>query len=174
MNYLIVGSAGYIGSNVCKFLLEKGHNVFPIDLKFGKDYKDYSDFELLNKQIDVCVFLAAIPGIKNCEENTDNAIAENILKPIKFFRRLHKNENINTYFISSIAANNPQSSFYAMTKYILEREIIWNYSSKFKIIRLSNVYGGINFENKNTVISTFIKQIKNNEDITVNGDRKSK
>ena len=48
MNFLISGSAGFIGFHLCEFLLKKKHSVFGID-----DLNNYYDVNLKKSRLNI-------------------------------------------------------------------------------------------------------------------------
>lgn len=173
-NILLIGGHGYIGKNLLdklnKIKNEFNLNIRSIDLTSNGDFNDLKDEEL--KDVDLCIFFAAISGIQLCNEYPNDTINENILKPIYLFEKLRKH-NSHIIFSSSIAARKPDSSLYAFSKRTIEKWLIDNINkNKRTILRFSNVFGGINFENKTSVIAKFRNAILNNEKLLINGDGK--
>ena len=94
MNILITGGAGFIGSELGKFLVTQGHNVKILDnLEYG--YKDNfedneilknnfikadirnNDFEKYLKDVDVLYHFAGISALPECESNPYKAFDVN-------------------------------------------------------------------------------------------------
>lgn len=174
-NILITGAAGYIGTNLQHYLVPFGFNVIKID----KQYNTYTEniFEYNLNNIDLIIHLSAVSGIQDCENDKpqatmDNIYATNILVE---YAKLH---GIPIIFASSQAADNSGSSYYATSKYISEQTLFnmnYEYEAKNIVLRFSNVYGGYKYFNtKNSVVSKFYNDIKNNQKITVNGEGNQK
>ena len=107
---LITGGAGYIGSMLCTYLVEKGYLVTAIDLlKYDKGslnhlyfYKNfkfiYGDIRKKNlmkkllRKNDFIIPLAALVGAPLCEKNKKNAVDTN-LKSIKMMCSLVTKKN---------------------------------------------------------------------------------
>lgn len=101
MKTLVVGGAGYIGSVLCRRLLEHGHEVTVLDLlMFGRGsleelegrerfrlvQGDLRDEDLLRRTVpghDALVLLAAIVGEPACNRNPDQAVDTNLYGAIK-------------------------------------------------------------------------------------------
>ena len=163
---LLLGGKGYIGVNLEKYLLENDYKVICYDKYVngfaGEDIKTLENYDRV-------IHLGATSGIKNCNENMNEAIINNISSPFNIFR-LSSEEDVPVLFISSQAAKSPVANFYAMTKFITEVEAK-RINHRITTFRLSNVYGGIDYlEKKNTVISKFIKAYKNGEPLNIDGD----
>lgn len=168
MNKIILtGSEGYIGTNLKGFLDE--NNLLCIDKKIGKDLNNR---KLLEEIIDFepthIIHLAAVSGIQECENDKEQSLKDNIISS-SVLVNLAAMLQIPLIFTSSIAAEFPYSSFYAQGKYQIE-QLMKFYKHKMFILRLSNVFGGLNFDKKNTVISSFIKS----EKLIINGDGEQK
>lgn len=182
-NILVVGSDGYIGLNLeNKFnnYIEDGYdlNIKYVDINSLKSDHIKDDYININdeylKNLDVCIFLAAISGIELCNKKSEETIEENLLKPLDFFTKLKK-YNVHIIFSSSCAAAKPESSLYAFTKRTLEKWLLDNISkSKRSIFRFSNVFGGIGFENKTSVIAKFKNSVDDDNVLMVNGDGQQK
>lgn len=165
MNVMITGDLGYVGINLALFLKKKGIKVIGVDRKIKKYVESITEKQL--RGIDFVVHLAAISGIKICEENKTQAIENNICASFKLFR-LCNFLGIPLIFASSQAAKNPKNT-YAFTKYMCEERIL-DYASKginFKSYRFCNIFGGLGYlEKKTTVVSNFIKD----PELSINGN----
>jgi len=171
MKVLITGSKGYIGTNLKNFLNNKNVQVVECDLP-NCDIRKFEKYKFEN--INAIVHLAAISGLKNCIMDVLGAYEINVLASYKIVDFCLE-ENIPLIFASSQAAKG--TSYYGYTKACVEDYIIdkCKFSLKSYIFRLANVYGGIDFlKKKNTVISKFLKQYKNNEKLTIYGNGNQK
>lgn len=166
MRILITGDRGYIGENLSRYLIDRGHSVLGVDKARGGDkygvenIKDIIGYNCI-------VHLAAVSGVEDCEKNPDSAILNNILATLHLLKIAYN--EIPVIFASSGAAQSPGKNFYAMTKKICEMEIQrLNLTGNLnnKILRFANVYGGMYYmDKKSSVMSKFIKG-----PIVVNGD----
>ncbi|GEQ38840.1 MAG: NAD-dependent epimerase/dehydratase family protein [Staphylococcus equorum] len=111
MNYLITGGAGFIGSSLANYLVDKGHSVTVIDdLSMGKTENietnkitfinaDVRDLESMNdvfqnNQFDYIFLLAAIASVADSVERpieTHNVNFESILYTLELARKTQKN-----------------------------------------------------------------------------------
>lgn len=162
---LITGSEGYIGSNLKVYMdsLELkyqrydkliGLNVLDLDSLF--DYTSYCNN---------MIHLAGIAGVKACEENPteaykNNELATNIIAEICNFWK------IQPIFTSSFAAKKPRS-IYGLNKEAAEKAIL---DVGGVVLRLANVYGGIGFNSKNTLIKQLYHAKWKKRKIMLNGD----
>ena len=110
MNFLVTGSAGFIGFHLCDFLLKENHSVYGVDdlndyydvnlkksrLKILKNYNKFTyvkkkieDRNLINsfqrKKIDVVINLAAQAGVRHSLENPYVYIQSNVLGQVNMF-----------------------------------------------------------------------------------------
>jgi nucleoside-diphosphate-sugar epimerase len=168
MRILITGDMGYIGINLALYLKKKNQQIVGIDKKMKRSVETITEKQL--NGIDFVVHLAAISGIKVCEENKTQAIENNICSSFRLFR-LCSYLNIPLIFASSQAAKNPKNT-YAFTKFLCEERImeyVKENKINFKSFRFANVYGGLGYlEKKSTVVSNFIKD----NEIIINGNGK--
>lgn len=171
MKVLITGGAGYIGSSLSYYLLDRKNQVTIIDnLSTGNSnlipkkalfYKcDISDEKKINKILknnyDIVIHLAAYIDVQESVKNPKKYLTNNYLKSKKFLNLCVKN-NINKFLFSSTAAvygNKKKKVFenskinilspYALSKYKIEKflEVL---STKKKIdyiiLRYFNVAG---------------------------------
>ena len=166
MRVLITGDFGYIGTNLALYLKKKKVQVVGIDKRMKRSVETITEKQL--KGIDHVVHLAAISGIKICEENKTQAIENNVCASFRLFRMCNYMD-IPLIFASSQAAKNPKNT-YAFTKFLCE-ERLSDYAKEngvnFKSFRFANVYGGLLYlERKSTVVSNFIKD----DEIIINGN----
>lgn len=95
MRVLVTGGAGYLGSTLSKYLLDKGHSVRVLDrLLFGStsiqdlirkpnfhliegDIRHLEDITAAMKDIDAVIDLAAIVGAPACDKNGETSIEVN-------------------------------------------------------------------------------------------------
>ena len=125
MNFLISGSAGFIGFHLSEFLLKKKHNVFGVDdlntyydvqlkrsrLNILKKYKNFfffkkkiEDIGIVNlfkkKKIDIIINLAAQAGVRHSLENPYVYVNSNILGQVNMLE-LAKELRIKKYIYAS-------------------------------------------------------------------------
>ncbi len=119
MNCLVTGCAGFIGSNLVDFLLEKNHNVFGVDnLSTGKKlflqnafkYKNFNflEIDLKNpkslsnklKNIDIVFHLSANADVRNGLKNPDKDLNENTIVTFNILNAM-KDQNVNKIVFSS-------------------------------------------------------------------------
>ena len=167
-NVLITGSQGYIGTNLCDYIRKNSEvNIYHADKSTGTpvEFLDYL------QNVDFVVHLAAYPGVKNCNENFDAAIVDNLCSAFTVFRTAQKAQ-VPVIFTSSQAAKEPFNNLYASLKGAIEIEArrCNSVGGDIRIIRLSNVYGGQGYmKRKFTVIRNFLKAQKDG-DMVINGD----
>ena len=98
MNILITGGAGFIGSNLSKFLLKKGHEITIVDDFSSGKISNINDLklEIFNKkieqldnklfnEIDFIIHLAAQASVPLSIENFYQSSSNNLLSSIKVF-----------------------------------------------------------------------------------------
>lgn len=120
MNVLITGGAGFIGSELGKFLLTLGHHVKLLDnLEYG--YRDnFEDNEILKKNfiekdirdadietclegIDVVFHFAGISALPECESNPQKAIDVNTAAVAHLLAAIRKS-NVKRFIFASTSA----------------------------------------------------------------------
>ncbi len=125
MNFLISGSAGFIGFHLSEFLLKKKHNVYGVDdlnsyydvklkksrLDILKKYKNFIFFKrkiedikivkfFKKKKVDIIINLAAQAGVRHSLENPYVYINSNILGQVNMLE-LAKELKIKKYIYAS-------------------------------------------------------------------------
>lgn len=200
MNILVTGGAGFIGSHLCKKLVELNHNVIIIDnlsngniiniatimnkIKFIKKdiYTTNIDSIIEEYSIDVIYHLAAQISVNNSIEDPVNDINNNVIATVKLLESCKKN-NVKKFIFSSsggaILSNNNRKplSPYGINKNVIKNYLDY-YSNNYNIncleVLLSNVYGEKQNDKKNSpVIPLFINKILNNETITLYNNGKN-
>jgi len=166
---LITGSKGYIATNLTNYLSKTEYRINGIDKVYGMKAEFIMKYDY---KCDAIIHLAALSGIKSCEDDLITAVRDNISSAFNIFH-LSYEKNIPVIFLSSQAAKDPNSSRYAMMKKIIEiqAEILnKECSTDIKVLRLTNVYGGVDYlEKKNTVVKKFIESYKSRKPIIVEG-----
>ena len=176
MKYLVLGSNGFIGSNLVKQLMKEKCDLRLFDLKLNKDNNlihnniEYiqgefgidCDFDALTKDIDIVYHLISttIPS-SNIGYNIE--IQQNVMGTIKLLDSCVKNKIKKIIFISSGGTvygkskgipfkeddcTNPICS-YGIQKLSIEKYIqLYNnmYGLDYRIIRLANPYGYCNLQ----------------------------
>lgn len=120
MNILITGGAGFIGSELGKFLLKKGHNVKILDtLEYGyrdnfedneflkktfilADVRD-KDFEKYLEEIDILYHFAGISALPECESNPTKAFDINTTAVANVLNAVRNSEVKRVIFASTSA-----------------------------------------------------------------------
>jgi nucleoside-diphosphate-sugar epimerase len=170
-NVVVVGSDGYIGENLCNYLIDRHMGVFQFDNKNGPEFAA-ENLNGLGTNMDFVIHLAAFPGIINCTLDFERAVVENISSAFWLFR-LSYSQRIPCIFASSQAAKEPYDNLYASIKRIIEVEAdrLNRRGADIRIFRLTNVYGGKGYlEKKNTVVKKFIMAQRKNKPLMINGD----
>lgn len=171
MKCLVTGGAGFIGSNLTKYLIDKGHDVTVIDdfSSSGRQKVDprallikgsISNDELLNKHVsnkDVVFHLAATGIIKKSIEDLYPFFVNNLINGIKLLEAMRKFEVKKIIYSSSsevygdtknsvIKEDDPKEPInpYGATKYALENALSSYYHSfgiESTSLRYYNIYG---------------------------------
>jgi len=158
---LVTGSSGYVGTNLCNRLEEEGIDYIPFDLREGNDIRNLEGLERIN-EVDFIYHLAAQVGVPQCEEYPLEAYEINVRGTFNVL-----NLDAKVLFTSSFAAMKPDS-VYGLTKLVGEKLVL---DAGGTVLRLSNVYGGPNFfEEKDTVISRFIRAKQEGRKAEIYGD----
>jgi len=172
---LLTGDKGYIGTNF-KYKCGNDFDIIGLDvLDVSYDVRSGVTKLVDNdgiwywlttyyNDISAIVHMAAIPGISNCEKDKIKAYDVNVLGTFGCCR-LAKKFNIPLIFLSSQAVKSKNSGWYGKNKRYAE-EIIEGLLDNYAILRLTNVFGGIEYlERKNTVIKKFLTK----DEITIDG-----
>ena len=174
---LITGGAGYIGTNLHKYLTADWFD-YDVDIcDYGEVHSgDLPLAEHLRSEdiekYDGIVHLAALSGIAACEKEPDKAVRRNLLSAMNVFMEAAKFK-IPCVFTSSQAAKDPTSSSYAMQKRICElmAESLNDKGAFITVFRMTNVYGGEEYlERKQTVIKQFVDKYYKDEAFIIDGD----
>lgn len=197
-NVLITGGAGFIGSHIVDLLIKNDYNVFVVDnlssgseSNLNKSAKFYNldinseklkDVFAENK-IDYVFHLAAQPSVSISTKNPTKDATENILGSINLLK-CAKKYGVKKFVAVSTAAvyGIPQYlpvdevhdttclSFYGLSKLTMEKYIKL-FGIDYLIFRLANVYGSRQSAHGEAgVVAIFADKMKNNEDITIDGD----
>ena len=166
MRILVTGDAGYIGTELTSYLTSLGHEVEGCDKVNGK----YVENRLSVFTCDAVVHLAGLAGVKDCEDNREQAYLDNIVSSTHIFNLAHKDKKP-VVFASTQAAKKPDSHFYAMTKYIAEQEALRlnSLGAELRVLRFTNVYGG-DMSSKNSVVAKYRRACDRGEPLIVNGN----
>jgi len=162
INILIVGSEGYIGSRLCKYLIEKNISLETIDLENNLRLKNIrhtkDDFKNLKinylKKFKYILVLASHSSIAMCNNDPIRAIENNILNTKELLHKINKTSAV-PIFVSTTAiyngSNTPSeednskftynpNQLYDISKYYIEKLLIRIFN-KYFILRLGTVSG---------------------------------
>ena len=203
MRIAVTGGAGYIGSTLMRRLTEEGYTAISIDNLTRGDYGplrglegsmellvgDIRDLNLLMEvfqDVDAIIHLAAIPGLKACDENPEEAISVNIYGTNQVLRAAVEAGVKRIIFASSAAVygaprylpvdeEHPLKplNLYGVTKMAGERLVEAyheNHGLEAVILRFGNVYGVGLYTRWDTVIPKFVRQGLRGEPLTIYGD----
>ena len=189
---LVSGGAGFLGRHLCKKLLEDSNNrIICVDnLSSGslyniEEFKDNNNFKFINFDIKNKLFLPRIDEIYHLAclaspEKYNKFSIETLItcfEGTKNMLDLAKKHNAKILFSSKEYYGNVNTmgerSCYDEGKRVAET-LMYEYRKKYnidtKVIRIFNTYGPYMSLNDGRVITNFIKQIKNNENIYIYGD----
>jgi len=191
MKICITGAAGYIGSYLAQFLIRRNLDVRLIDNYYipsnireieGVEIEriDIRDKTLDLSDMSVLFHLAAVSGIKRCEENKELAFDVNVKGTFNLLRtfkgRIIFPSTSAVYGVATkptITESHPRvpRSFYGQTK--LNAEHIIGLVDKYTILRFSNIYGYGMFT-KRTVTDNFVEKALKRENLEIYGDGKQR
>jgi UDP-glucose 4-epimerase len=188
MKILITGALGFVGTNLCKRLIEEGHDVLGIDdISIGTidnlidgvtylywDVEDQIDF-IKGSNIDIVYHLAALSRIQPSFENPSETFRVNTSGVERVCNWALENKVKMIYAGSSSVWSDPYQSPYSMTKKLGEdvckmyRQI---YGLDVEIVRFYNVYGPYEITDGKwaAVIGKWRGQVARGERITIVGD----
>jgi len=204
-NILITGGAGFIGSHLCKRLLNEGNKIICLDNLFtGSENNisnliDNSDFELVNHDITKPYYREGIDEIYNLacpaspihyQINPIKTIKTCTIGVINMLGLAKKNKakilQASTSEIYGDPEIHPQTEKYNGNVNTLGRRSCYDegkrcaetlfmdykreYNLNIKIVRIFNTYGPNMAINDGRVVSNFINQALNQEEITINGN----
>ena len=186
MKILVTGGAGFIGTNLIKLLIQRGHEVESLDnYDSGTQNNHIEDcnyhsgdvrsIDLMDKDINLIYHLAGLSRIQPSFKNPEETFSVNTVgtqKVCEFARKIGAKV---VYSGSSSRWHNPYQSPYACYKHLGE-EICKMYRTSFdvniEIARFYNVYGPYEIIEGDwaAVIGIWRKQVMNGQPLTIVGD----
>ncbi len=156
MKILLIGSSGFIGSNLYPILL-RGNQVWCYDKKDGLDIFD-NQIEDVIKQIDVVIHLAAETSVNGSFKNPEKHFTINTMGTarIAYLCQKYKKKLI---YPSTGAYHFPKLSPYAESKYLAE-EIVKKITTPKVILRFFNVFGPNMNPNSGSIMYNFLTEKK--------------
>lgn len=193
MKIFITGSAGFIGSNLSRFLRQQGFKVAGYDIRFhSKD--DVRDYRRLAGAIrsfkpDGIIHLAAIARVEDCYLRPGDCVATNYGGTANVLEAIRNTNDVRRPWLifssSREVFGNPKKfpvkesdsknplNVYAVNKLAAEELIedyVRNYGLKARVIRFSGVYTGLNDQLKRA-IPRFLLAALNNKPLTIEGGK---
>jgi UDP-glucose 4-epimerase len=183
----ITGAAGYIGSRVIAKLqddLGQVRSVGDVDISH-LDIRQRDRLEETLDGADVVIHLAAVSGVKDCDQNADLAYEVNVQGTNNVAWFCKKTGAALVFPFSMAVLGDPQTfpitvdqpraplNWYGRTKLLGERAIETMADGAFPahLFMISNVYGKHELDgqtiSKNTVINFFVNRALAGEDLTV-------
>lgn len=164
MKYLVTGSAGFIGTNLCRKLADQGIEYAEFDLP--NDVARMEDVREAVLGCDAVIHLAAISGIADCEADKARAILTNVLgtsNVCQTGRRVVFASSGAVYGggLSAETIKPRPSGIYACSKLLGEQ-------LAHVSLRFSNVYGP-HSAHKQSVVHEFVRQALRGDELVVNG-----
>lgn len=198
MSILITGGAGFIGSHVTDFFIQKGYDVVIVDnLSSGKNCninpkaKFYnldvssSDLQKVFKEnyIEYVFHFAAQASVSFSIKNPLEDARENILGTVNLLHFCKKNKVKKFIFASTAAVygipeylpvdenhSTDCLSFYGVSKLTAEK-YIQLFGIDYIIFRFANVYGARqSSQGEAGVVAIFVDKMKKNQKIQIHGD----
>lgn len=180
MNAIITGHKGYIGSKLFKKCQELGWKVVGVDLKEGKRDINYISHynDCIDLKADVIFHMAALPSVQYSVENPAETLYHNVLGTSNVLQFAKNNKVKKVIFSSSSAIYGDFGKIlspYALHKKQseLECELYSHlYNVDIACLRYFNVFSEDQIPTTSypTVISAWMKSIREKKDLIVYGD----
>ena len=116
MNILLTGHKGFIGSALFKRLINRGHNVFGVDVKSGPQF-DLLAYNRWQDNINLVIHLAGKSGVRESLKDPAGYWNNNVEASRRLFERY---SDTRILYASSSSAYEPDLNPYAASKFILE------------------------------------------------------
>lgn len=183
-NILIIGSRGQLGSEVTTYFRNKKKKVIGLDItkplhkddiKTDIKKKDFLNSININK-IKFIIYLAALNGVKQCDDNPKECIDTNVTSLINFFESIKSKKNKKIFIASSGECEyyddkTKINNLYGYSKYISEK-IGEYYSKRYKLditfARFSTIYGFKLNAHTDKFIPKIINESISNKTIKIN------
>jgi len=193
MRVLVTGGLGFVGTNLTKELLDRGHDVVVVDNLSagvldnkieGAEYiiKDTSEIGIDFEKVDLVFHLGEYSKIVPSFDEIDNVFNLNIRGSFSILEYCRHNNVPIVYAASSTRlstegdGHSPYAFFKSTITNLVKNYGDW-YNLKYSICYFYNVYGPYQDTWNNgweTVISIFEKQLKSEEPLTICGDGKQR
>ncbi len=161
MNILLIGSSGYLGSELFYFFKNKNNKIIRVSSKNGSDY-NYNKIHQLKsfKNFDIVFVLSGLDESKSLNLKKAITVKKQILESLLKLsssvklKKVFYLSSVKVYsdkLIGQISENNKifSNSIYSKAHLYAENYLIDNYKNiNFTILRLSNVYGSLINSNK--------------------------
>ena len=169
MKILVLGSDGTLGKSICKVFEEYNIEIIKWDIKMGKEYdlRIEGAIDKILKKVDYVIFLAFDVGGAKYNVNNKEFIDNNMKIILYTFDSLYKS-NIPFIYTTSCMSN-MLSNPYGVLKNISEHYV--NLKNGINI-KLWNVYGNEEVNDKSHVIPDFIYSAIKNKYIKIKTDGK--
>lgn len=160
MKYLILGSAGQVGSEMCKFLVKNNHEVveFDIETDVTQDLRNRNVLDGFIEQCDFVMFLAFdVGGSRYLKkyQHTYDFVNNNTLLTAYTFESIKKHNK--PFIFTSSQMSNMSYSPYGVCKSLGE---IYTAALNGLTVKFWNVYGPEHNLEKSHVITDFILKAK--------------
>ena len=161
MNILLIGSSGYLGSELFYFFKNKNNKIIRVSSKNGSDY-NYNKIHQLKsfKNFDIVFVLSGLDESNSLNLKKAITVKKQILESLLKLsssvklKKVFYLSSVKVYsdkLIGQISENNKifSNSIYSKAHLYAENYLIDNYKNiNFTILRLSNVYGSLINSNK--------------------------
>lgn len=170
MKFLVLGSAGQIGSALCKYLQQENHEVIEFDISKNaeEDLRIPGQIDTLLEKVDFVFFLAFDVGgstYLKTYQNTYNFLDNNTRLMINVFNSLQESKT--PFIFASSQMSNMAFSPYGTLKNLGE---FYTKTLGGVVVKFWNVYGIETDPEKTHVITDFVQAALNNKEIKIKTD----